>query len=172
MCEKRPKIKDVNNPENQNKRRLAYVEGLVSIVVNTVLFALKYWQLNQKQFRPSISVLFALKYWAGIVSGSIALVADAWHTLSDSLSSVIVIVGTKLSGKRANKKHPFGYGRWQQISAIFVGVLLSIVAYEFAKESIIKFSNKEAASFGTIAIVVGLPGCERLLVLRFLSMHP
>ncbi len=131
---KSPKIKKVNKPEIQNKRRLAYVEGVVSIIVNTLLFV--------------------LKYWAGIVSGSIALVADAWHTLSDSLSSIIVIVGTKLSGKKASKKHPFGYGRWQQISAIFVGVLLSMVAFEFARESIAKFADKEAANFGTIAIVV------------------
>ena len=100
------------------------------------------------------TLLFGLKYWAGIVSGSVALIADAWHTLSDSLSSIIVIVGTKLSGKRASKKHPFGYGRWQYISAIFVGVLLGIVAFEFAKESIEKFSNKETANFGTVAIVV------------------
>jgi cation diffusion facilitator family transporter len=134
ICLKYPKIIIVNASENQNKRRLAYLEGLISIVVN--------------------SLLFALKYWAGIVSGSIALIADAWHTLSDSLSSIIVIVGTKLSGKRASKKHPYGFGRWQQISAIFVGVLLSIVAFEFAKESIEKFSNKETANFGTIAIVV------------------
>ena len=124
----------MNTSENQNKRRQAYLEGIVSILVNTLLFV--------------------LKYWAGVVSGSIALVADAWHTLSDSLSSIIVIIGTRLSGKRANKKYPYGFGRWQQISAIFVGMLLSIVAFEFAKESVEKFSNREAANFGTIAIAV------------------
>jgi divalent metal cation (Fe/Co/Zn/Cd) transporter len=75
ICEKALKTKKVNNPENLNKRRLAYIEGVVSIIINTLLFV--------------------LKYWAGIVSGSIALVADAWHTLSDSLSSIIVIAGTK-----------------------------------------------------------------------------
>lgn len=120
--------------DNQKRRKLAYLEGMVSIIVNTLLFG--------------------LKYWAGIVSGSVALIADAWHTLSDSLSSIIVIVGTKLSGKKASKKHPFGYGRWQYLSAIFVGVLLAIVAFEFARESIEKFSNKEEANFGTVAIIV------------------
>lgn len=124
----------MTNPNNQIKRQLAYIEGIVSIIVNILLFA--------------------LKYWAGVVSGSVALIADAWHTLSDSLSSIIVILGTKLSGQRASKKHPYGFGRWQEISAIFIGVLLGIVAFEFAKESIIKFSNKEAANFGTIAIIV------------------
>jgi len=124
----------VEKSDRKKNHRLAYLEGIISIFVNTTLFG--------------------LKYWAGIVSGSVALIADAWHTLSDSLSSIIVIIGTKLSVKRANKKHPFGYGRWQHISAIFVGVLLSIVAFEFAKESLEKFSNKETANFGTIAIVV------------------
>ena len=48
-------------------------------------------------------VLFALKYWAGIVSGSVAIIADAWHTLSDSISSLAVIIGVWISGKPADK---------------------------------------------------------------------
>ena len=55
--------------------------------------------------------LFVLKYWAGIVSGSIAIIADAWHTLSDSVSSLIVIIGIKVSAKPADKEHPLGHGR-------------------------------------------------------------
>ena len=56
-------------------------------------------------------ILAALKYWAGIASGSVALIADAWHTLSDSISSVIVIIGASISSKPADKRHPFGHGR-------------------------------------------------------------
>ncbi len=110
------------------------MEGIVSIFVNVGLFA--------------------LKFWAGIVSGSIALTADAWHTLSDSMSSVIVILGVKLSSKKADKVHPFGHGRWEQIASIFIGVLLALIAYDFLKDSIIQFKSKDAANFGTIAIVV------------------
>jgi len=118
-----------------NKReKLGYLEGFVSIILNIGLFA--------------------LKYWAGIVSGSIALMADAWHTLSDSLSSVVVIAGVKLSSKKPDRKHVFGHGRWEQISAFFVAFLLSLIAYEFLKESVEKFSAKGTANFGTIAIVV------------------
>lgn len=117
-----------------NKNKAAYTEGLVSILVNTSLFG--------------------LKLWAGIVSGSIALTADAWHTLSDSLSSLIVILGTRLSSKKPDKDHPFGHGRWEQVAAIFIGVLLSLIAYDFLKESIIQFQNEKAANFGMIAIVV------------------
>jgi len=117
----------------EKRDRLGYIEGLVSVVVNVLLFA--------------------LKYWAGIVSGSIALIADAWHTMSDSLSSIIVIIGVKLSSRKPDKKHPFGHGRWEQVSAIFIGFLLVIIAYEFARESIEKFNAHEQANFGTVAIV-------------------
>lgn len=118
-----------------NKRdKLGYLEGIVSIIINLLLFV--------------------IKYWAGIVSGSVAMIADAWHTLSDSISSLIVIVGIKLSSKKPDAKRPFGYGRWEQISAIFIGFLLGIVAYEFMRESIDKFNSQESANFGTVAIVV------------------
>jgi len=116
------------------RTKMGYKEGLLSIVVNTGLFF--------------------LKYWAGIVSGSVALIADAWHTLSDSISSLIVLLGVRLSNKKPNRRHPFGYGRIEQIATIFIGFFLAIVAYEFLRESINKFSSGESARFGTIAIIV------------------
>lgn len=116
-----------------SRKKAAYTEGIVSIVVNTGLFF--------------------LKMWAGIASGSLALIADAWHTLSDSASSLIVIAGTKLSSKKADKEHPFGHGRWEQIAAIFIGFLLAIIAYSFLADSIERFGNKAEARFGTIAII-------------------
>ncbi len=117
-----------------DKKRAGYIEGIVSILIN--------------------SVLFVLKLWAGMVSGSIALTADAWHTLSDSLSSLIVIFGIKLSNKDPDKKHPFGHGRWEHIGAIFIGFLLGLVAYDFLKESLLHFRAQDQANFGTLAIVV------------------
>ena len=120
--------------KKSKRNNLNYLGGSISILVN--------------------ALLFALKLWAGIISGSIALIADAWHTLSDSLSSVIVIAGIKLSSKKPDKEHPFGHGRWEQIATIFIGVFLVFVAYEIMKNSVIKFSNQEAADFGIIAILV------------------
>ena len=117
-----------------NKTKSGYIEGIVSVVINTALFA--------------------VKLWAGIISGSIALTADAWHTFSDSLSSIIVIISVKLSAKKADKEHPFGHGRWEQIASLFIAMLLGIVAYDFLKNSIIRFTNKEQAVYGTIAIAV------------------
>jgi cation diffusion facilitator family transporter len=120
--------------ENADRNKLGYGQGILSIFINTLLFG--------------------LKYWAGIVSMSVAIIADAWHTLSDTLSSVVLVIGIKLSSKKADRKHPFGYGRWEQITAIFIGFMLAVVAYEFTKSSIEKFKNHESANFGTIAIIV------------------
>ena len=98
--------------------------------------------------------LFGLKYWAGIVTGSLALLADAWHTLSDSISSVIVLVGGKISNKPADDEHPFGHGRAEHIAAIFVGVLLAVVAFDFVLNGIEKFGTREQTVFGTAAWIV------------------
>lgn len=99
-------------------------------------------------------ILFILKYWAGVVTGSIALIADAWHTLSDSVSSVIVLIGGKISQKPADEDHPFGHGRAEHIAAIIIGVLLAIVAFDFILGSIEKFGTHEKTAFGTVAWVV------------------
>jgi len=117
-----------------SRQRAGYLEGIVSIIINTILFA--------------------LKLWAGIVTKSIAITADAWHTLSDSLSSIFVIVGVKLSSKKPDKEHPFGHGRWEQIAAIFIGVLLAIIAFDFFRDSIQSFRNHEGTTFGSLAIIV------------------
>ena len=98
--------------------------------------------------------LFGLKYWAGVVTGSLALIADAWHTLSDSVSSVIVLIGGKISRKPADDEHPFGHGRAEHIAAIIIGVLLAIVAFDFIIGAIEKFGTREKTIFKTIAWVV------------------
>lgn len=95
--------------------------------------------------------LFVLKYWAGIVTGSLALIADAWHTLSDSVSSAIVLIGGKISRKPADNEHPFGHGRAEHIAAVIIGVLLAIIAFDFIVGAIEKFMNREKTSFGTLA---------------------
>ncbi len=120
--------------QQEKKNRYGYIEGTLSIVGNLILFG--------------------LKYWAGIMSGSLALIADAWHTLSDSASSVLVIGSVKLSSRRADDRHPFGHGRYQQIVSIFIAFLLGIVAWEFFSGSIEKFRAHESTQFGTLAIVV------------------
>jgi len=117
-----------------NKSKLPYIEGWLSIAANTLLFS--------------------LKYWAGIVSGSIAIIADAWHTLSDSISSVFVLIGAKVSEKPPDERHPFGHGRAELITAIIIGMFLAFIAYEFTRESIQRLSSREQGHFGAIAVIV------------------
>jgi cation diffusion facilitator family transporter len=117
-----------------DRTKAGYLEGVISVIVN--------------------SVLFILKYWVGIVTGSIALTADAWHTLSDSISSIVVIAAVKLSSKKPDNEHPFGHGRWEQIAALFIAFILGIIAFGFMRDSVIKFKNHDSAEFGVLAIVV------------------
>jgi len=98
--------------------------------------------------------LFVIKYWAGIVSGSVAIIADAWHTLSDSLSSIILFFGVKFSSKPADEKHPFGHGRVELITAIIIGMLIAMIGFNFLIESIQKLKENETANYGTLSIVV------------------
>jgi cation diffusion facilitator family transporter len=80
--------------------------------------------------------------------------ADAWHSLSDSLTSVIVIFGAKISNKPPDKEHPFGHGRAELIASIIIGVILGFVGFEFAKESISKLMNREGVQYGFAALWV------------------
>lgn len=123
----------ISTPKNQN-RKLAYLQGWASIVIN--------------------GLLFIFKYWAGLLTGSLALMADAWHTLSDSLSSIIVLIGTKIASLPPDKEHPFGHGRAELISAIIIGVILGLIGFEFARESIARLANHESVVFGSFAIWV------------------
>ncbi|MDR0304757.1 MAG: cation diffusion facilitator family transporter [Chitinispirillales bacterium] len=117
-----------------DKAKAGYVEGIISIFINTALFF--------------------IKLWASAVSGSIALAADAWHTLSDSISSIIVVAAVKLSSKKADKEHPFGHGRWEHVASLFIAVFLGVIAYEFLKNSIMRFNSGNEAVFTSVAIIV------------------
>lgn len=117
-----------------DKKKAGYIEGIVSIIANLGLFS--------------------LKIWAGVASNSVALIADAWHSLSDSLSSIVVIIGSKLAAKKPDKDHPFGHGRWELIAAIMIGFILAIIAYDILVDSINKLTDHKSAEFGMIAIVV------------------
>ena len=128
------KINSKKQISKKYKISIGYLEGTVSIIVNTLLFG--------------------LKYWVGIKTFSIAIIADAWHTLSDSLTSLVVIIGFKISSKPADKKHPFGHGQAEIISSVIIGTLLALVGVSFLISSIQKFINHQSASYGNLAIVV------------------
>lgn len=99
-------------------------------------------------------LLFIIKFYAGIQTGSIAIIADSWHTLSDSFSSIILIIGAKLSQKPADKKHPYGHGRYELVATLIIGFLLFLISLSFFKESIVNYLNNVNVKFGKLAIIV------------------
>ncbi len=103
--------------------------------------------------------LSGLKYWAGISTGSLALIADAWHSISDIITSAVVLIGGKISSKPADEEHPFGHGRAEHIASIIIGVVLAIVAFDFAVGAIEKFGNREITHYNTfawIAVIISI----------------
>ena len=99
-------------------------------------------------------ILFLLKYWVGIKTASIAIIADAWHSLSDSFSSIILYFGFKISSKPADKEHPFGHGRAEIISTLIIGTILFIIGFNIFLEAFTKFRQHHAANYSVTAIIV------------------
>ncbi len=99
-------------------------------------------------------IIFAFKYWVGIMSNSVAMKADAWHTLSDTLTSLVIIVGFWLAAKPPDEEHPFGHGRIETVGCIIIAAFLGMVAFNFLRESVFRLQTAEVAHFGTTAILV------------------
>jgi cation diffusion facilitator family transporter len=122
--------------DQKGKRKLGYVQGFLSLILNFLLFL--------------------IKYWVGIKSGSVAIIADAWHTISDSASSLVLIMGFRASGKPADSRHPYGHGRADIISSLIIGTLLGVIAFYFFKESIIKLYHRQLADYDRYAFWIFL----------------
>jgi len=87
--------------------------------------------------------LFALKGALAWLTGSLALVADAVHTLSDSLTSLIVVMGFRIAAKPPDPRHPYGHGRMEAISALVLGVVLAAVAVQLLTGGIRRLLNPQ-----------------------------
>lgn len=98
-------------------------------------------------------LLVVFKTIVGIVSNSIAIILDAVNNLSDALSSVITIVGTKLAGKEADKEHPFGHGRIEYLSAMMISIIILYAGFTALIESVKKIINPEVADYSIITII-------------------
>jgi len=121
---------NLSNP----RERAGYLEGVVSLLVNTVLFT--------------------VKFYYGVLCNSIAVVADAIHTLSDSLTSIIVIVGFRVAYRKPDYEHPFGHGRAELVASLIIGVVLGFVAFELSAESYRKLLGASTLMFSSTLIVI------------------
>jgi len=108
-------------------------------------------------------LLFLAKLFVGAVSGSIAVISDAFNNLSDSGSSVIHLIGTRLSSKKADREHPFGHGRIEYLTGLAISVLILFMGVELAKESLGQIfhptpdgSNNGRYLFSTIILAVSV----------------
>lgn len=99
-------------------------------------------------------LLATSKYIAGILSGSISVTADAINNLSDAGSSIISLIGVKLSAKPADKKHPYGHGRLEYISALIVAFLVLLMGLELFKSSVGKIINPEPVKFNIVSLSI------------------
>jgi cation diffusion facilitator family transporter len=129
----------VSTPERigdtQVRRAYGLLEGWVSAALNLVICV--------------------VKLVPGVMIGSIALVADAVHSLGDVFSSGVVIWGFEASAKPSDREHPFGYGRVETVATLVIGIMLFVVAWEFAQNSVLRLMHPRpvTASAGLLVIL-------------------
>ncbi|MCR5561506.1 MAG: cation diffusion facilitator family transporter [Bacteroidales bacterium] len=99
-------------------------------------------------------LLAAFKAVVGLLSNSIAITLDAVNNLDDALSSVITIIGTKLAGKPADRKHPYGHGRVEYITAMIIAVIVLYAGLTSFTESVRKILHPERPSYSAAALVI------------------
>ncbi len=99
-------------------------------------------------------LLFGIKLLAGLLSGSLAIIADAFNNLSDAGSVVVTLVGFKLSSAPADSDHPFGHGRMEYLSALAVAVLIILAGFELATSAVDKIFHPVAAEFSLLTVLI------------------
>lgn len=128
-------VKDYENVDDKDVRtRYGVLGGVLGIICN--LF------------------LFAVKLFSGIFMNSIAIISDSVNNLSDTGSSIVTLVGSKLSGMRPDKEHPFGHGRIEYISSLIVSFVIMLVGFELMKSSYGKIINPEPVAFSLPIIIL------------------
>ena len=103
-------------------------------------------------------VLAGFKAFVGLLANSIAIISDAVNNLSDALSSIITIVGTKLAGKPPDKKHPYGYGRIEYMTSLIVSGIVLYAGITAFVESVKKIIHPEVADCSTITLIILIVG--------------
>ena len=130
--------KMIKNPDNVNdpKVREAYgvLSGSVGIFCNLLLFG--------------------FKLLAGLLTGAVSIMADAFNNLSDAGASIVTLIGFKMAGKPADTEHPFGHGRIEYLSGLFVAVAILLMGYELLKTSITKIFHPETLEFKAVSVII------------------
>lgn len=142
-------IKDYENYNDAEvRRKYGMLGSLVGIVLNVLLFG--------------------FKYFAGFISGSVAIMADAFNNLSDAGSSIITLVGFKFAGMKPDNEHPFGHGRIEYISGFTVAIAIILMGFELAKSSIEKIIHPQPVDTSMVAFIILLAS---ILVKAYMAFY-
>ena len=126
------KNKDVNDPKIRAKH--ATLAGLTGIFLNVLLFA--------------------GKLTMGILSFSVAIIADAFNNISDAGSSIITLLGVRLANKPVDKEHPLGHGRYEYVAGFIVDMLIILVGFELFKGSVEKIISPVLPNVGNASMII------------------
>lgn len=121
---------DVKNP--QVRQKYGMLCGIVGIILNIFLFT--------------------GKFLAGTISKSISITADAFNNLSDAGSSIITLIGFRMSGAEPDVDHPFGHGRIEYVTGLIVSGAILIMAFELVRSSVEKIIHPEPVEFSVLAV--------------------
>lgn len=128
-------IKDFEDTDNPSVRsKYGVLAGIVGILSNLILFMLK------------IAV--------GIISKSVSITADAMNNLSDSASSVVTLVGFRMSQKPADEEHPYGHARMEYLSGLFVALIVLFIGFQFLTESVGAIINPVQNGFNAFTVLI------------------
>lgn len=128
-------IKERNNYSSPVVRRaFGTLCGVVGIVLNIILFL--------------------IKLLAGTIANSIAITADAFNNLSDAGSSLITLIGFKLSGKKPEPEHPFGHGRIEYITGLIVAFIIILMGFELISSSVAKIISPQPVEFSLLPLLI------------------
>lgn len=102
---------------------------------------------------PNI-ILFISKLIIGLISGSVSIMADAMNNLSDTISSILTLVGFYISGKPADKEHPYGHERFEYISGMLVSLMVTFVGFQFLRTSFERIKDPQSIKVTPIILLV------------------
>lgn len=127
-------VKDINDKSPENKRKCGTAAGIVGIISNVILFV--------------------AKLAIGLLTSSISIIADAANNIFDAGSSVITLIGFKISEKPADDKHPYGHARVEYLTGFIVSLIITVVGLQFLGESVSVIFNPVETKHSLVSIIV------------------
>ena len=109
--------------------------------------------------------LVAIKLVVGLIAFSVSIIMDAVNNLSDALSSTITVIGTKLSQKKPDAKHPYGHGRIEYVTSLVIGIIILVAGGLAIYESIMSIVNNVKPTFEIYSVIlIGVAVCVKIFL--------